>query len=535
MQADRPNFLFIITDQQRADHLGCATNPIVKTSNIDSLAARGTRFDRFYSASPLCMPNRATLVTGRMPSAHGVRGNGIPLDRRTTTMMALLRAAGYKTALVGKCHLQNMMPDAAIEQRPPVDDAHSPPPSHLTAATMPARSNSGYDQEWAVNWVENPDHDIKLPYYDFEHVDLCINHGDEVHGHYGRWLEEQYSGSDALRGPENAISEQIVAPEAWHTQIPEAFYPTSYVASKTIEYLEHHAADRASQPFFLQCSFPDPHHPFTPPGKYWGMYDPDDIPLPPSFHQAIEDAPPHVAYVRDLLERGQRDIDVGFAYAVTADEARQAIALTYGMITMIDDAIGRILQRLETLGLARNTIIVFMSDHGDFMGDHRLLLKGPVHYQGLIRVPFIWVDPMAERQLAVCDQLCSSLDFVPTVLDRAGLQPFYGIQGKSLLALIAGDNGSIHDSVLIEEENQRILFGFDGSPRIRSLVTKAWRISIYDRVEWGELYDLRHDPHEMRNLWDDSDYLNVKCEMLELLARKMTVLADRHPFPSGRA
>ena len=104
----QPNFLLIITDQQRADHLGCYGNPIVKTPNIDRLATRGTKFDHFYVATPICMPNRATLMTGRMPSLHGARQNGIPLSLNATTFVEIMRSAGYQTALFGKCHLQSI-------------------------------------------------------------------------------------------------------------------------------------------------------------------------------------------------------------------------------------------------------------------------------------------------------------------------------------------------------------------------------------------------------------------------------------------
>ena len=120
--AKRPNFLFIITDQHRADHLGCYGNPIVRTPNIDALALRGTRFSRFYVACPICMPNRATLMTGRMPSLHGVRQNGTPLSVDATTFPELLSAAGYSTALVGKGHLQNIS-DREITMGLPRHDA----------------------------------------------------------------------------------------------------------------------------------------------------------------------------------------------------------------------------------------------------------------------------------------------------------------------------------------------------------------------------------------------------------------------------
>ena len=117
--AKRPNFLFFITDQHRVDYLGCYGHPVLKTPNIDSIAARGTRFERFYVATPVCMPNRATLMTGRMPSVHGVRSNGTPLPLQSNTFVDALRAAGYATALVGKSHLQNFSDFPAILKRPP--------------------------------------------------------------------------------------------------------------------------------------------------------------------------------------------------------------------------------------------------------------------------------------------------------------------------------------------------------------------------------------------------------------------------------
>ncbi|ERL51035.1 sulfatase [Halomonas huangheensis] len=531
----RPNFLFIITDQQRADHLGCAGNPVLKTPHIDSIAARGTRFSHFHAASPLCMPARATLMTGRMPSSHRLRGNGMPLSTDATTVTELLKESGYRTALIGKCHLQSMMSEAAIEQREPRNPHLAPPPEFLEEAFKPHAAEGPYDQELEVRWESIPAHEIKLPYYGFEHVDLCINHGDLAHGHYGRWLKEQHPDPTSLRGPENALPADIIAPEAWRTRMPVELYSSTYVADRTIDHLKQLAASNDDKPFFLQCSFPDPHHPFTPPGEYFDLYRPEDVELPPSFHQPLDDAIPQVRHVRELLDAGKRDIDIGFAFAVNEAEARQAIALTYGMIALIDDSVGRILATLKELGMDDNTIIIYTSDHGDFMGDHRLLLKGPLHYRGVTQVPFIWSDPTLTPEGSVYDKVSSSVDFVPTVLERAGLQPFNGIQGKSLLGAISGNQQAIHESVLIEEENQRNLFGEQYPPRARTLVDESFRVSIYNNDGWGELYDLKNDPWEMKNLWHHPDYAQHKSLMLEKLARKMLNMSDRSPFPTMRA
>src|SRR5512145_403241 len=127
----KPNFLLIITDQHRADHLGCYGNPRVRTPSIDRLAASGTRFERFYVATPICMPNRATLMTGRMPSLHGARQNGIPLSLTATTFVDIMAAAGYETALIGKCHLQSISGNLPTIGMPEIDPNVAPPPAHL--------------------------------------------------------------------------------------------------------------------------------------------------------------------------------------------------------------------------------------------------------------------------------------------------------------------------------------------------------------------------------------------------------------------
>src|SRR5687768_14904802 len=129
-----PNFLLIITDQQRADHLGCYGNSVVQTPNIDGLAAAGSRFDRFYVATPICMPNRATLMTGRMPSLHGARQNGIPLSLTATTFVDILRAGGYDTALIGKCHLQSISRNPPVIGMPEENTDQTPPPEELREA-----------------------------------------------------------------------------------------------------------------------------------------------------------------------------------------------------------------------------------------------------------------------------------------------------------------------------------------------------------------------------------------------------------------
>ena len=452
---EKPNFLFIITDQHRADHLGCYGNQIVQTPNIDGLAASGTRCERFYTATPICMPNRATLMTGRMPSLHGVRHNGIPLSLTSTTFVDVLAAAGYDTALIGKCHLQSINDNLPVIGMPEHDPDRIAPPGGLREARKPCREEGRYDQELPSTWAREPDFEPTLPYYGFQHMDLAIKHADQVVGHYDRWLRARHPDPDSLRGAENQLpGNNYTAPQAWRTRMPEELYPTNYVADRTIAYLEDHVRSGRGKPFYLQCSFPDPHHAFTPPGKYWDMYDPNDMPLPGSFHSGESPIQPHLKALYEERDKGESNRGGQRTFAITEREAREAIALTYGMITMVDDVIGRIRTRLEALGLAENTVIVFTSDHGDFMGDHQLILKGALHYRGLVRVPCIWVDPASEGGGVVNEGLCGTIDLPSTILERAALEGHNGMQGESLLSAMGGGPTG-YDSLLIDGATER--------------------------------------------------------------------------------
>lgn len=526
MAAVRPNFLFVITDQQRADHLGGYGNPIVRTPHLDGLARAGFRAEHFYVAMPICMPNRASLMTGRLPSLHGVRHNGIELSLGETTFVDVLREAGYRTALVGKGHLQNIT--NAPAQWPP-DGAERRPREARRRA--PGR----YGQELQSTWEADPSHDLSLPYYGFERVDLSIRHADQQYGHWRRWIRTQVTDADRLIGPEHAIPspefELTRCRQAWRTRVPEELYPTSWITERTLAALRESARD--PRPFFIQCSYPDPHHPFTPPGRYWSMYPPEDIPLPPSFGAAHRDLPPHVRWLRDRRDAGQAVKNTQALFACTEREAREAVALNYGSISMIDDGVGRLLAELGRLGLAAGTVVVFTSDHGDFLGDHQLLLKGPIHYEGLVRTPFIWKDPTAPPR--VSGALTQSIDLAPTVLERAGVTAHHGIQGRSLLPLIEGRAEGLRDELVVEEEGQRTYLGFAGRVRMRSLVTARHRLSVYDGVSWGELYDRGEDPHETVNLWDSAGAGKLRAELMERLARAMLAGSDTSPYPTALA
>jgi len=531
----RPNFLFFITDQHRADYLGCYGHPVLKTPHIDSIAARGTRFARFYVATPVCMPNRATLMTGRMPSVHGVRSNGSPLSLRTNTFVDALRASGYATALVGKSHLQNFTGHPAILKREPPRPGDQLLDMTFAEARKPEVPEGPYDQEHPRHWQSGREFSMQIPFYGFEHVDLCTGHGDEVGGHYYVWLRSARPDADALRERANQLPHDYVCPQAVRTPIPEELYPTAYIADKSCAWLERYADGKRDKPFFLMTSFPDPHHPFTPPGRYWSMYRPQDMPLPPSFQIGNRAPARAVAWAMAQRESGRADTAAQAAFAVTEREAREAMALSCGMIAMIDDAIGRVLGRLAERGLADDTVVVFTTDHGDFLGDHRLLLKGPAHYEGITHVPFIWAEPQSGEPRRT-DALAGTLDIAATILDRAQDAPYNGIQGMRLLPVLANASATLaRDSMVIEDDQQRASFGLASGSRMRTLVTQRWRMTIAQDDPYGELYDLASDPHEMDNLFEDAAHRGVRAELMEKLAYRQMELSDRSPLPVGRA
>lgn len=513
----RPNFLLIMTDQQRADHLSCYGNAMLNTPNIDRIAEQGAAFEECYVASPASMPNRASLMTGRMPTLHGVRYDGISLDLRTRTFTDVLAKNGYRTALVGKANFQNTCGAAHADW--------------AEGGLEPVRRYGRYDQERAGLWESDRDHALDLPYYGFHDVALVAEHGDLASGHYSKWLSDRHPQPQTLRGPRNALGNPTyTVPQAWRTAMPEELYPTTYVAEQTMRRLQRFARE-PNEPFFLKCSFPDPHHPFTPPGYYWGLYQPSDVETPACWHMPeTKHVPPHLRWLHAQRDAGDATRSSSAPFACTVREAQEAVALTYGMINMVDDAVGRILDQLNQLGLARNTVVIFTSDHGDFMGDHGLLLKGPLHYHGLIRTPLLWREPEGRIRRRIRG-LASTVDIAATVIDRAGLHGFDGMQGRSLLPLMDAA-GEGRECVLIEDEAHGPDVGLEGHIKVRTLVDGRFRMSLYSGQDWGELYDLHEDPEEQINLWDDPSHEVIRGHLTELLAQEMIRSSETSPRPS---
>lgn len=529
MPAGRPNFLFIITDQQRADWLGCTGHPVLKTPNIDRIAAAGSIFDRCYVANPVCMPNRAALMTGRMSSVNGVRQNGNPLPFSMTTFTEVLAAGGYDTALFGKAHLQTFTEIPAPIGRNPAGHGRR-------ANAVDIGPESDYESESIAGWRASGPSVVRHPYYGFATTDLVTFHGEMTGGAHEHWLRGQVPDIDALRGPANQFAHDYTCPQAVRTAIPEPLYSTSYVKMRALEYLS--APERADRPFFAFVSFPDPHHPFTPPGRYWDMYRPADMVLPPNLG-THSNPPPSLAWIhaQDVITGPESMLPQTFvtgAMGLGEKELREAMALTCGMIAMIDDAVGELLDALERTGRAGETVVVFTSDHGDYMGDHGMILKGGPHYQSLIRVPLLVADPRRAQPARIA-ALSSTVDFAPTVLAMAGLQPYADIQGRDLSPVLDGARLD-RAALLIEEDSYETgLFGFDGQYRARTLQTERHRMTVYLGHAWGELYDLHEDPHETVNLWDDPGSAALKGELVWTLTQQLMDACSRSPWPTWEA
>jgi arylsulfatase A-like enzyme len=283
-------------------------------------------------------------------------------------------------------------------------------------------------------------------------------------------------------------------------------------------------------------SFPDPHHPFNPPGSYWNMYDPNDFPVPEAFTRNDWAPPPHVRAALEQRERGESDLDGMRTIAVTAREAQEARALTAGMITCVDDAVGQILATLSDRGMRENTVLIFTTDHGDHLGDHRLLLKGAEQYQSIVRVPLIWSDPQVTMEGAArSNALASTIDISATILDRARIFPYAGIQGQSLIPCLRKSDTRHRDAILIQYEHQMPVAGSSALPRIHSLIDGRWRLSVFQHVTWGELYDLEADPGEFENLWGSPSHADIRARLTERLLRAEVEHIDSVPLPTARA
>jgi arylsulfatase A-like enzyme len=503
--SQKMNVLFIITDQQRADMLHCYGNNVIKTPNIDKLASESIRFSNAFCNSPMCMPNRATILTGYYPNVHGVRSNGINLPNDIPTITETLVYRGYHTISIGKTHYNTwtVRYDPKTKSAEDFEDwkTRNPKGAYLTHENFP------------------------MPYYGFEEVDLVIGHGNACSGHYLDWLEE--------RAPEiaNKIREEystkVPALEIFYDNwVPLELYNTTYIQNKTVAFLDRYSkGEYGEKPFFLHVSFPDPHQPVSPPGEYGEMYKPEDMVLPENFHN-IKNLYNH-PYLKEHLEHPPaRD---ALLREETEENIRRFIALSYGSVSLIDHAVGQILASLEKRGLADNTMVIFTSDHGDYMGDHSLILKGISPFNGTLQVPLIWKVPGITKP-AVSDGLISSVDIPKTILELLNISERYrppNMQGFDMTSVLKNPNREVRDSIIITEDEE---VGPHGPlfTRIIHLITKDYKLTKYAELPgYGDLFDRNKDKAEVKNLWKKESSLSFK--LLYKMFHEYSITRSRFP------
>ena len=321
----------------------------------------------------------------------------------------------------------------------------------------------------------------------------------------------------------------------WRWNLPEAVHSSHYIADRAVDFLE--AAGEA--PYLLHVSFPDPHYPFTVPEPWASLYDPADMPPPipavtesfdmPELHRRVYLGP------QPSASEGARPKDrvIGTPphnYAnYEEDDWRQVKAIYYGMVALLDYSVGRILEAVDRLGMTGNTIVVFISDHGDYLGDHGMYGKG-LPYESALRTPLITRGPGVAAGQTI-SSVESTLDIAPTLLDYAGVSEPEGIQGCSLKERLSGAAPLRAGAALVENDDDFAAL------RMRTLVTPRWRLTYYHGQDWGELIDRERDPAEMRNLWNDPAHSAVKqrllLQLLDEVAASIDMRNGRRQQPSA--
>jgi arylsulfatase A-like enzyme len=497
--------LLITTDQQRYDTLGCNGSQLARTPVVDGLAAEGIRYERAVPQSVVCMPSRATILTGQHPTTHGVWMNGVPLPVAAPSVAAELHQHGYKTALVGKSHFEPFMD----------------PFGRFTENQLAGSGEPTLERPWADGTTG--------PHRGFDHLELAT-HGAAGMLHYARWLASEhpeamgmyFSPIDGDFEVNSAGGGDTDAPQVKANPIPRGWYHTDWVADRTISWLD---SLQAEDDWFCWMSFPDPHHPWDPPESEMGRVDWRDVPLPDGYPQdraerehILDDKPRHwrLWYEGELVSNYEAPAQWVPA-TLTADQVREVNARNAVEVELIDEAIGRVLAAAAAKGWAEDLDVVFTTDHGELQGDFGLLFKGPYHVDGLMRLPLVWRPaPSAQATPAVVTTPVGLVDLAPTFLQAAGLPAAEWMQGSPLPTADADAEARGLGRVLTEWDSE--LFGVD--VHLRTVTRDGWVCTAYrpgtvhDGTE-GELYDLADDPLQRVNRWHDPGAAATKADLLD--------------------
>jgi len=504
----KPNILIFCVDEMRADHLGCSGNKIVKTPNLDKLAEKGTYFPNAFCNNPICMPARASIFTGLLPRDHGLRVNGQSLNKAIPTLAGVLADNGYRTHSAGKLHLTPWM-------RPENEDARI----DLYPECM---------QYWNNGLIEK----VPTPYYGFQSVDFVGGHTSFSYGEHIEWIKEQGGDPNMVSG--HLLSEDMNK-HCYKMALPEEFHYNRFISNSAIREI----CSDVDKPFFIWCSFPDPHGPWGPPAPYCDMYDPEDMPVPDINKNELELLPP---FYKDVLNGDIKPNGCDNS-GITNKHWQEILAMNYAMITHLDAEVGRVMDSLKESGKMDNTIILFVSDHGDMMGDHRLIYKAFYTFKGCVNIPLLIKAPgMPEGK--VNHNLISQIDIMPGVLDlcniplpgadwaevktsfeRGALVPLGNYPGYIFRPMLESINESIRDSVVIENDDPTT--GFN----VRCLVTEKYRLSVYPNSEHGELFDRENDPGEFYNLWYKEDFSQTRNKLVLQLLNDYSKDTPCYPIP----
>lgn len=440
----QPNLLFINVDQMRADCLSILGHPVVDTPYLDQLASDGTLFESAYSATPTCVPARSAILSGQSQETHGKIGyqDGLSWNFEHT-LPGELSNSGYQTQCVGKMHV------------------------------YPTRKRCGFDN---VVLHDGYLHHNRFKYNTKE--DESFNHVDD----YLNWLQ-LHAGKqhDLLDLGLDCNSATVASP--W--KLPEEFHPTNWVVTESIDFLRRRDP---TQPFFLKMSFVRPHPPFDPPKHYFERYLNEEIPSP-----VIGD---WVEKKNNIPEKGYLPVtDEG---PIPEKRLKRAQAAYYALITHLDQQIGRFIMAMKEYGVWDNTVILFVSDHGELLGDHYRFQKS-LPYEGSTRIPFILSDPgnnLAIEKGKISDKLVELRDIMPTFLDISKTKIPDSVDGKSVLPLAQGTDvkwrNQLHGEHFYDDESHH--FMTSGKEKY------IW----FSQTGEEQFFDLSTDPQEKFNLINDS-------------------------------
>ena len=357
-----------------------------------------------------------------------------------------------------------------------------------------------------------------------ESLDFCRSVLLFVSNHEDTWLLEREPDGPRVMAPPPAGESEYALRRVWPNDLPAELHYTQWMTERARMALRRFSTE--GRPFLLWHSFPDPHPPYTTPHPWCDRYDPADVPPPDRREGELDDLPPH--YRLQFEERFLTSGCMGLT-DIPEDHTRRMRAMTYGMVSQVDHHVGLVLEELERLGMAENTVVVFMSDHGRCLGDHWMDNMPPAHYDETLRVPSLWRFPGHFAAGTATGALASHLDFAPTLLELAGVPIPEGEipptpecerqrspwPGRSLVPVLTGEVDSVQDAVIAELDEDYL------GMQLRTLITQDHWMTVYGGGrEFGELYDLREDPCQLYNRWDDPNCQAVKHELQgELLYR----------------